>query len=101
MTITLATLLGNCGFVPDMKRTKLVRHSGPQVESLQERWLETYQQYQSAPVFGVGAAVSERSSLSVRGFILQRRPVVLVLRQQLRVDPATTRRRVSASPLTP
>jgi hypothetical protein len=51
MAITLSELLRACAFVPNAKRVKLVRHSGSKVESLQHIWLETYQRYQSDPVF--------------------------------------------------
>src|SRR5271169_5394871 len=51
MALTLAELLRNCGFVPNAKRVKLVRHSGSFVDSLEDIWLEAYQRYQSGPVF--------------------------------------------------
>jgi hypothetical protein len=51
MALTLSELLRACGFVPNAKRVKLVRHSGSQVEPPEDIWLEAYQRYQSDPVF--------------------------------------------------
>ncbi len=52
VVIGFLELLSARGFVPDPKRVKLVRHVGFDLESLKrEGWLETYQKYQSNPVF--------------------------------------------------
>ena len=54
MAIGLVELLSGRGFVPDGKRVKLIRHKDARwnVDALRkEGWFETYQQYQSKPVF--------------------------------------------------
>jgi hypothetical protein len=50
----LLALLATCGFVPDRKRVKVVRHKDTRfdVEALKrDGWLDVYQQHQSGPVF--------------------------------------------------
>jgi hypothetical protein len=52
--IGLSELLAARGFVPDPKHVKLVRHKDSRfdVEALRaEGWLDTYQKYQSRPIF--------------------------------------------------
>ena len=52
--MTLTELLGPHGFLPNSKAVKIVRHKDSRVdiESLhRDGWLETYQQYESKPVF--------------------------------------------------
>lgn len=54
MVIGLSELLASRGFVPDPQRVKLVRHKDSRLdlEALQSAgWFETYQKFQSKPVF--------------------------------------------------